>query len=226
MPGLKFGTRQHERGWNLKIMVGIKNFRTISFLLLPRRALGGDKEIKTQGGRIMFKLTNSQLIQIAAVDAGLDPFAEYCTRGMWKSAGYAIRTGEKPVLVLELWCPRQSKDQGETLSSEAQQGETSGASAGLFFQFKTCHLYTRSQVISAEELAQEKEAKKIRKQMEKQFKAAVMAQGGIKPSEDYDVPQWCRRRNGAAIDEAVAEVAAAGFPVQDANSLFDMLQAI
>ena len=29
------------------------------------------------------KITNSQLIQIAAVDAGLDPFAEYCTKGVY-----------------------------------------------------------------------------------------------------------------------------------------------
>jgi hypothetical protein len=184
----------------------------------------------------MFKITNEQLIQIAAVDSGLDPFAEYCTKGMWENAGYKIQKGEKPVLVLELWCPRERKSSaGGSLSSAGKipgldssvSGENSGALAGMFFQFKKCNLYTRTQVISAEELAQEKEAKKIRKQMEKQFKAAVMAQGGIKPSQDYEsLPQWCRRKNGAAIDEAVAEVAAAGYPVQDADGLFGMLQAI
>jgi hypothetical protein len=174
----------------------------------------------------MFKITNEQLIQMAAVDAGLDPFAEYCTRGVYEAAGYKVRRGEKPVLVLELWCPRQSKEQAETLSTSESQ-EQGEKAPGMFFAFKKCHLYTRSQVVSAEELAQEKEARKLRKQMEKQFKAAVMAQGGIKPSDDYEsIPKWCKRKNGAAIDEAVAEVAAAGFRVEDADSLFDMIQAI
>ena len=180
----------------------------------------------------MFKITNEQLIQIAAVDAGLDPFAEYCTKGMWENAGYKIQKGEKPVLQIELWCPRERKDSaGELLSSsEAQQGETSvsgeksGALSGMFFQFKKCNLFTRSQVVSAEELEAEKESKKFAKAQQKAFKQAVMAQGGIKPSQDYDsIPKWARRKNGAAIDEAVAEVAAAGFPVQDANGLYDLL---
>ena len=64
----------------------------------------------------MFKITNNQLIQIAAVDAGMDPFAEYCTKGVYKAAGYKVRVGEKPVLTLELWCPRQAKgEQAENL---------------------------------------------------------------------------------------------------------------
>jgi len=181
----------------------------------------------------MFKITNEQLIQIAAVDAGLDPFAEYCTKGMWENAGYKIQKGEKPVLVLELWCPRERKSSaGGSLSSAEKipgldssvSGEKSGALSGMFFQFKKCNLFTRSQVVSAEELEAEKESKKFAKAQQKAFKQAVMAQGGIKPSQDYDsIPKWARRKNGAAIDEAVAEVAAAGFPVQDANGLYDLL---
>lgn len=181
-----------------------------------------------------FKLTNEQLIQIAAVDSGLDPFAEYCTRGMWGNAGYKVKPGETPVLTVELWCPRERKTSaGELLSSsEAQQGETSvsgeksGALSGMFFQFKKCHLYTRSQVISADELAQEKEAKKIKKAQEKQLKQAVMASGGIKPSQDYSIPQWCKRSAGLALDVAVDEIAQQGWPVQDADGLFSLLQAM
>jgi hypothetical protein len=84
----------------------------------------------------MFKITNEQLIQIAAVDAGLDPFAEYLTRDGWKVKGYKVLRGEKPVLTLELWCPRTKKE-------EAQEGEISAP--GMFFQFKTCHLFSREQ---------------------------------------------------------------------------------
>lgn len=185
----------------------------------------------------MLKITNEQLIQIAAVDAGLNPYGEYCTKGMWENAGYKIQKGEKPVLVLELWCPRERKTSAGGSLSSAEKipgldssvgGENSGASVGnLFFQFKKCNLFTRSQVIDAEELAQEKEAQKIRKAQEKAFKKAIMAQGGIKPSQDYEsIPRWARRKNGTAIDEAVAEIAEQGFYCEDANSLFDMLQAM
>lgn len=172
----------------------------------------------------MFKVTNEQLIQMAAVDAGLDPFAEYCTKGVYKANGFTVKPGSQPVLTLELWCPRQSKEQAETLSSDSQQDPKT---PGMFFQFKKCHLFTRAQVVSAEELQAEKESKKFKKAQEKAFKQAVMAQGGIKPSQDYEsLPQWCKRKNGAAIDEAVAEVAANGFYCENADGLFSMLQAI
>lgn len=178
----------------------------------------------------MFKITNEQLIQIAAVDAGLDPFAEYCTRGVYAANGYKVKPGESPVLTLELWCPREKKSSAvsENLPDldSSVSGENSEVSAGMFFHFKKCHLYCREQVVSAEELEAEKEAKKFKKEQEKKFKQAVMAQGGIKPGDYEDLPKWCKRKNGTAIDEAVAEVAAAGFRVEDANSLFDMLQAI
>lgn len=81
------------------------------------------------------KITNEQLIQMAAVDAGLDPYAEYCTKGVYAQQGYKVRKGEKPVLTLELWCPRTKKE-------EAQEGD---ASVKTFFQFKTCHLFSREQ---------------------------------------------------------------------------------
>jgi len=177
----------------------------------------------------MFKITNAQLIEIAAVDAGLDPFAEYCTKGVYAAAGYKVRAGEKPVLTLELWCPRVSKDSAseELLSSEQAQenGEKSGSSvSGMFFAFKTCHLFCRSQVQDAEELALEKEAKKLAKAQEKQFKRAVMAQGGIAPSQDYEsLPAWCKRKNGLAIDVAVDEIAQQGYPVQNADELYVLL---
>jgi len=94
----------------------------------------------------------------------------------------------------------------------------------MFFQFKLCKLYCRSQVVSTEELQTEKEAKKFKKSQEKKFKAAVLAQGGIKPSIDYSIPVWAKRSAGLEIDVAVDEISAAGFMVEDANSLFSMLQ--
>ena len=169
----------------------------------------------------MFKITNNQLIQIAAVDAGLDPFAEYCTKGVYKANNFTVKPGEKPVLTLELWCPRQAKgEQTETLSTQ-EQGEKL---PGTFFMFKKCNLFTRSQVVSTEELAAEKEAKRFKKAQEKAFKAAVLAQGGIKPSVDYSIPQWAKRSAGLEIDVAVDEIAAQGWPVQDADGLFGMLE--
>lgn len=87
----------------------------------------------------MFKITNEQLIQIAAVDAGMDPFAEYCTKGVYAQQGLKVRRGEKPVLTLELWCPRTRKD---SVTEEAQEGESS---VKTFFQFKMCHLFSREQ---------------------------------------------------------------------------------
>jgi len=170
------------------------------------------------------KITNEQLIQIAAVDSGLDPFAEYCTKGMWCNAGYKVKPGESPILTVELWCPRERKNSaGDLLSNgaEPQQGDTSVSS--MFFQFKTCHLFTRSQVVDAQELAAEKEAAKARKAHEKQFKQAVLAQGGIKPSIDYSIPQWCKRSAGLAIDVAAGELSSAGYPVQDADELYVLL---
>lgn len=178
----------------------------------------------------MFKVTNEQLIQIAAVDAGLDPYAEYCTKGVYEAAGFKVRKGEKPVLVLELWCPRERKTSagGELLSSaESQQtGENSGASVNLFFQFKLCHLFTRSQVQSKEEIALEKEAKKAAKAQQKKFKKTVLSMGGIQPGDYEDLPAWCKRKNGLPLDVAAAEVSAEGFYCEDANGLFDMIAAV
>jgi len=171
----------------------------------------------------MFKITNNQLIQIAAVDAGLDPFAEYCTKGVYKANGFTVKPGEKPVLTLELWCPRQAKgEQAETLSTQDPQQE--GGSTNLFFQFKKCNLFCRSQVVSTEELAQEKEAAKFKKAQEKKFKQTVLAQGGIKPSIDYSIPTWAKRSAGLEIDVAVDEIAAQGFYCEDADGLFGMLE--
>jgi hypothetical protein len=183
----------------------------------------------------MFKITNEELIQIAAVDAGLDPFAEYCTRGMWKSAGYAIRTGEKPVLVLELWCPRERKtSSGGSLSSAEKipgldssvGGENSGASVGLFFQFKKCHLFTREQVVESQQVEAQKESDRHKREQKKAFRAAILPEG-IAPSADYEgIPRWAKRKNGIPLDVAVAQVQAAGFMVETANELFEMLQAM
>jgi len=171
----------------------------------------------------MFKITNSQFIFAAAVDAGLDPFAEYCTRGVYKANGYTVRKGELPVLTLELWCPREKKSQqGEILSSsEPQDSEKSG----LYFHFKMCQLFCRSQVVSTEELAAEKEAKRFAKAQAKSFKQTVKGMGGVKPSIDYEnMPRWATKKEGMAIDVMVGELSQVGYPVEDANGLFGMLQ--
>ena len=175
----------------------------------------------------MFKITNAQLIQIAAVDAGLDPFAEYCTKGVYKANGYTVKKGAQPVLTLDLWCPRQAKgEQAETLSNEPAQQDGNSSVSHMFFQFKTCHLFCRSQVVSAEEIQQEKEAVKFRKAQQKAFKSAVKSMGGIAPNPDYLIPQWCQKSSGLALDVAVDEISAAGYVCQDSEGLFSMLAAM
>jgi len=171
----------------------------------------------------MFKITNEQLIQIAAVDAGLDPFAEYCTKGVYKANGYTVRAGSQPVLTLELWCPRISKgEQAESLSTS----EVDSSEGHTFFMFKLCHLFTRSQVASVEELQAEKEARRFAKAQERKFKQTVKSMGGIAPSKDYEsLPQWCKNKAGMALDVMVGELSQVGYQVQDANGLFEMLIA-
>jgi len=173
----------------------------------------------------MLKITNSQWIAMAAADAGLDPTAEYCTRGVYKANGYTVRAGSKPVLTLDLWCPRQAKgEQTEALSSNDNSQDSNSSVSHMFFQFKKCNLFCRSQVVSTEELQAEKEAKKFKKAQEKKFKQAVLAQGGIKPSVDYSIPTWAKRSAGLEIDVAVDEIAAQGWQCQDAEGLFGMLE--
>lgn len=146
---------------------------------------------------------------------------------MWQNAGYKIRKGEKPVLSLELWCPRERKnDAGESLSSSA---ENPPANSGLFFQFKKCSLYSREQMLTEAEFFEdlaEKEAAKLEKARKKELKAALMPTG-IAPCRDYkDIPNWCKRLNGVPVDVAVLRVQEAGFYVEDGNSLYELLQAI
>ena len=59
----------------------------------------------------------------------------------------------------------------------------------------------------------------------KQFRQLIMEMGGVKIDDDYEyLPVWCRRKNGQRLDELVDEVAIfGGFPVNDANDLYEML---
>jgi len=119
----------------------------------------------------MFKITNEQLIQIAAVDAGMDPFAEYCTKGVYAANGYKVRAGEKPALSIELWCPRIRKDsvdsQSLSNSGTQQDGEKPGTSVpSMFFQFKKCHLFSRAQVVETKKPAKDQESSKVMSQGE------------------------------------------------------------
>jgi hypothetical protein len=176
----------------------------------------------------MFKVTNDELIQIAAVDAGLDPFAEYATKGVWKAAGYRVRAGEKPMLKVELWCPRQAKGETDSLSNpdSSADAEPQDTIPGLFFTFKTCHLFTREQVVEAQEADAQKEADRHKREQKKAFRQAILPTG-IAPSADYEcIPRWAKRKDGIPIDAAVAQVQAAGFPVEDADGLYEMLQAM
>ena len=176
----------------------------------------------------MFKITNEQFIQIAAVDAGLDPFAEYATKGVWKAAGYRVRAGEKPMLKVELWCPRQAKGETDSLSTpdSSADAESQDTIPGLFFTFKTCHLFTREQVVEAQEADAQKEADRHKREQKKAFRRAILPTG-IAPSADYEcIPRWAKRKDGIPIDVAVAQVQAAGFPVSDADGLYEMLQAM
>jgi hypothetical protein len=173
----------------------------------------------------MFKITNEELIQIAAVDAGLDPFAEYCTKGFWRAAGYRVLPGEKPTLKVELWCPRESRTQAESLNnSDASAGESQDT--GLFFTFKMCHLFTREQVVESQQVDAQKEADRHKREQKKAFRAAILPEG-IAPSADYEsIPRWAKRANGIPLDMMVAQVQAAGFPVEDADGLYELLQAM
>lgn len=178
---------------------------------------------------MQFKITNQQLIEIAAVDCGLDPFAEYCTRGVYKAAGFTVKRGEKPVLEVDLWCPRIAK--GDSLSSESISpgGDSLSSSVkipGMFFQFKKCKLFCRSQVIESDNLQIEKESKRLSKNYAKSLRREVMSHGGIMPGDYESLPGWCKRTNGLPIDVMAGEIAAAGYQVEDANGLFDMLLAI
>jgi hypothetical protein len=177
----------------------------------------------------MFKVTNDELIQIAAVDAGLDPFAEYATKGVWKAAGYRVQAGQKPALVVDLWCPRQAKGESDSLSnpdSSVSAESQQAAIPGLFFTFKTCHLYTREQVVEAQEADAQKEADRHKREQKKAFRRAILPEG-IAPSADYEcIPRWAKRKDGIPIDVAVAQVQAAGFAVEDANGLYELLQAM
>ena len=174
----------------------------------------------------MFKITNEQFIQIAAVDAGLDPFAEYATKGVWKAAGYRVRAGEKPMLKVELWCPRQAKGETDSLSSSDTSADAEPQDTGLFFTFKTCHLFTREQVVEAQEADAQKEADRHKREQKKAFRRAILPTG-IAPSADYEcIPRWAKRKDGIPIDVAVAQVQAAGFPVEDADGLYELLQAM
>jgi hypothetical protein len=177
----------------------------------------------------LFKITNEELIQIAAVDLDLDPFAEYCTRGFWRAAGYRVRAGEKPVLKVELWCPRQAKGETESLSSSDTSADAESQQAaipGMFFTFKTCHLFTREQVVEAQEADAQKEADRFKSQQKKAFRQAILPTG-IAPSTDYEnIPRWAKRKDGIPLDMMVAQVQAAGFPVEDADGLYEMLQAM
>jgi hypothetical protein len=174
----------------------------------------------------LFKITNEELIQIAAVDLDLDPFAEYCTRGFWRAAGYRVRAGEKPVLKVELWCPRQAKGETDSLSNPDTSADAESQDTGLFFTFKMCHLFTREQVVEAQEADAQKEADRFKSQQKKAFRQAILPTG-IAPSADYEcIPRWAKRKDGIPIDAAVAQVQAAGFPVEDADSLYSLLQAM
>lgn len=52
-------------------------------------------------------------------------------------------------------------------------------------------------------------------------------QGGIAPSKDYElIPQWCKRSAGMALDVMVGELSQVGYPVQDANGLYQALLAM
>ena len=176
----------------------------------------------------MFKVTNDELIQIAAVDAGHDPFAEYATRGVWRAAGYRVRAGETPAIITDLWCPRQAKGKTDSLSNpdSSADAESQDTIPGLFFTFKTCHLFTREQVVEAQEADAQKEADRHKREQKKAFRAAILPEG-IAPSADYEsIPRWAKRANGIPLDMMVAQVQAAGFPVEDADGLYELLQAM
>jgi len=65
------------------------------------------------------------------------------------------------------------------------------------------------------------EAKRFEKEYRKRFREIVMANGGIRPSRDYDsLPRWCKRNKGMGIDVMVDELTSEGYPIRDADELY------
>ena len=64
----------------------------------------------------------------------------------------------------------------------------------------------------------------LRQQMKKEFRAAVMALGGVNDPDFEDLPRWCiRRKTGRPLDYLAGEIAGAGWPVEDGQDLYDLI---
>lgn len=70
----------------------------------------------------------------------------------------------------------------------------------------------------------EKEEKLYKAKYKQQFKQAVKSLGGIRPSTDYDeIPRWCKRIKGRALDDIVTELGSLGFRFIDADDLYNYI---
>jgi hypothetical protein len=70
----------------------------------------------------------------------------------------------------------------------------------------------------------EKEEKLYKAKYKQQFKQAVKSLGGIRPSTDYDeIPRWCKRIKGRALDGIVTELGSLGFRFIDADDLYNYI---
>ncbi len=69
------------------------------------------------------------------------------------------------------------------------------------------------------------ETKVYKKNRVKEFKRLIMQLGGVRPSIDYDeLPRWCKRLRGQAIDTMAQELSNnSEFKFDDANALYKML---
>lgn len=63
-----------------------------------------------------------------------------------------------------------------------------------------------------------------RSEYRKNFRAAIMSLGGIKPSPDFDfIPRWAKRIKGQALDTITAELKELGFIFEGADDLYNKL---
>ena len=69
----------------------------------------------------------------------------------------------------------------------------------------------------------DKAAGKETKDQTKIFRRLVMAEGGINDPDYEDLPRWCKRKKGRGLDEFVLKLQDAGFWVETANDVFEML---
>lgn len=64
---------------------------------------------------------------------------------------------------------------------------------------------------------------KEERELRKQIRKAVMNLGGVNDPDYEYLPRWCKRKTGKGLDFLAAEVTAQGYPVEDAEGLYELI---